>query len=69
MVGGSKNKINLYNLPESFGQYKIFKLPKKNSASGFPECPWMFGHKWNLLCGPQVIGQHKNPKMPKSFKH
>jgi hypothetical protein len=56
-------------LPESFGQYKIFKLPKKNSASGFPECPWMFGHKWNLLCGPQVIGQHKNPKMPKSFKH
>jgi hypothetical protein len=39
MVGGSKNKINLYNLPESFGQCTILKLPNNFLASGFPECP------------------------------
>jgi len=27
MVGGNKNKINLFNLPEICGQYSNFKLP------------------------------------------
>ncbi len=63
-----KTILNLYNLPRIIGQNLNFQPARKFQASGCPKYLGVYENFFNLSKVPEIIGPHKNPKMPKTFE-